>query len=52
MVEPIKIQIGIKNATASTVKQEIVYVGKEDAKLVSLRQFLKQGFEPPLLFFV
>lgn len=52
MVEPIKIQIGIKNATASTVKQEIVYVGKEDAKLVSLRQFLKQGFEPPLLIFV
>jgi len=34
------------------VKQEIVYCGREDAKLVTLRQFLKEGFEPPLLCFV
>lgn len=52
MVEPIRVQIGIQNATASTVKQEIVYCGREDAKLVTLRQFFKEGFEPPVLIFV
>ena len=52
MNDPIKIQIGIKNATATCVKQKITYVGKEDAKLMTLRQELKLGFEPPMLIFV
>ena len=52
MIDPVKIQIGIKNATASTVHQNIVYVAKEDAKLMTLRQSLKEGFEPPMLIFV
>jgi ATP-dependent RNA helicase DDX52/ROK1 len=52
MVEPVKVQIGIQNTTAHTVKQEIVYCGREDAKLVTLRQYLKEGFEPPVLIFV
>jgi hypothetical protein len=34
---PIKVQIGIKNATASTVSQKLVYVGNEDGKLSTLR---------------
>ena len=52
MVDPVRIQIGVKNATASTVHQNIVYVGREDAKLMTLRQSLKDGFEPPMLIFV
>lgn len=52
MNDPIQIQIGVKNATASCVKQKIVYVGKEDAKLMTLRQELKEGFAPPMLIFV
>ena len=32
--------------------QNIVYVGREDAKLMTLRQSLKDGFEPPMLIFV
>ena len=44
MNDPIQIQIGVKNATASLVKQKIVYVGKDDAKLMTLRQELKEGF--------
>lgn len=52
MVEPLKVQIGIQNATASTIKQNIVYVGREDAKLITLRQSMKEGFEPPMLIFV
>jgi ATP-dependent RNA helicase DDX52/ROK1 len=27
-------------------------VGREDAKLITLRQSLKEGFEPPMLIFV
>lgn len=34
------------------MKQKITYVGKEDAKLMTLRQELKLGFEPPMLIFV
>ena len=52
MTDPLQITIGVKNATASCVKQKIVYVGKEDAKLMTLRQELKEGFEPPMLIFV
>ena len=52
MVDPIRIQVGVKNATASTVAQKIVYVGREDAKLMTLRQALKEGFTPPMLIFV
>jgi ATP-dependent RNA helicase DDX52/ROK1 len=52
MVEPLKVQIGVQNSTASTIKQNIVYVGREDAKLITLRQSLKEGFEPPMLIFV
>jgi len=37
MNDPVKVQIGVKNATASCVKQEIVYAGREDAKLMILR---------------
>ena len=52
MVDPVRIQIGIRNTTASTVSQRIVYVGREDAKLMTLRQSLKEGFVPPMLIFV
>lgn len=52
MLDPIKVQIGIQNTTASTVEQKIVYVGREDAKLVTLRQSLREGFQPPMLIFV
>ena len=52
MVDPVRIQIGVRNTTASTVAQRIVYVGREDAKLMTLRQTLKEGFTPPLLIFV
>ena len=52
MVDPVRIQVGVRNATAQTVTQKIVYVGREDAKLMTLRQSLKEGFTPPMLIFV
>ena len=49
--DPIKVQIGIKNATCGLVKQRLVYVGSEDGKLSTLRQEISDGFEPPMLIF-
>ena len=49
--DPIKVTIGIKNATATSVKQKLVYVGNEDGKLRTLRQEIEDGFEPPMLIF-
>lgn len=48
----LKIQIGVRNTTASAVEQKIVYVGHEDGKLQTLRQLLRDGFQPPMLIFV
>ena len=50
--QPIKVQIGIRNATASTVQQRLIYTGNEDGKLTTLRQELRDGYEPPMLIFV
>ena len=53
MQDPLKITVGIRNATASCVTQELVYVGKDDAKLQTLRDKVTQeGFAPPMLIFV
>lgn len=48
----VKIQVGIKNSTNINVAQKIMYVGKEDGKLMTLRSILRDGFEPPMLIFV
>jgi ATP-dependent RNA helicase DDX52/ROK1 len=48
----LKIQVGVRNATATAVEQKIVFVGKEDGKLSTLRQLIRDGFEPPMLIFV
>ena len=37
MNDPIKIQCGIKNATATTIDQKIMYVGREEGKLITIR---------------
>ena len=50
--QAMKIQVGIRNSTAQAVEQKIVYVGKEDGKLSTLRQLIRDGFEPPMLIFV
>ena len=48
----LKVQVGVRNTTASTVKQRLVYCGNEDGKLATLRQEMADGYEPPLLIFV
>ena len=48
----LRIQVGIRNTTATAVEQSIMYVGREDGKLTTLRQIIREGFEPPMLIFV
>ena len=39
-------------AAAATVKQRLVFVGREEGKLLALRQVIGQGLRPPVLVFV
>ena len=49
---PIKVTIGIRNTTAKSVHQKLMYVGSEDGKVSTLRQIVGDGYEPPMLVFM
>lgn len=44
--------VGGKNKTASNVEQELIYVGNEAGKALSLREIMTSGVEVPVLIFV
>lgn len=50
--DPIKVAIGVKNAGASTIDQKLVFVGKEEGKLVAMKQLIHDGLQVPALLFV
>jgi ATP-dependent RNA helicase DDX52/ROK1 len=50
--QPVRVVVGEKNAAADTVDQSLVFVGREDGKVLALRQMIKQGVRPPVLVFV
>lgn len=50
--DPIHVVIGTENAGASTVDQKLTFVGREDGKLLAIRQLIQQGLKPPVLIFV
>ena len=52
LVQPVKVVVGEKNAAADTVEQKLVFCGREDGKLVALRQIVREGIKPPVLIFV
>ena len=53
---PVQITIGGSTSGAaaanSDVKQSLKFVGKEEGKLLALRQLLRSGVKPPVLVFV
>ena len=49
---PAKLVVGERNAAAETVEQSLVFCGREDGKLVALRQIVREGIKPPVLIFV
>lgn len=53
MKEPIRINIGRKEAANTQIKQKVVYTGSEEGKLVALRQMVQNSeFKPPVLIFL
>jgi ATP-dependent RNA helicase DDX52/ROK1 len=50
--DPIRITIGARNSAAVTVKQELVFVGREDGKLDAFRALVQKGLKLPALLFV
>ncbi|OQS01510.1 DEAD/DEAH box RNA helicase [Achlya hypogyna] len=50
--DPIKIAIGTKNAGANTITQRLLFVGKEEGKLVAMKQLVQEGLKLPVLMFV
>lgn len=50
--EPLSLYIGERNAAAQQVEQKLVYVGREDGKLLAIRTIIQEGMTPPVLIFV
>eukprot|EP01133_Synstelium_polycarpum_P005298 gene5298-6143_t len=52
MKNPIKVIIGEQNAASTNVDQKLIFVGKEEGKILAVRQLFQKGLEPPVLIFV
>ena len=50
--QPLRVTVGVRNSAATTVKQRLLFVGREAGKLLALRQLLREGLKPPVLVFV
>jgi ATP-dependent RNA helicase DDX52/ROK1 len=50
--DPVEVTIGAENTGASTIKQRLVFVGREDGKLLAMRQLIQEGLKPPVLVFM
>lgn len=50
--DPIRITIGARNSATDNVTQKLVFVGKEEGKILQLRQMIQKGLKLPCLIFV
>lgn len=50
--DPLRVTVGERNTAAATVKQRLLFVGRESGKLLALRQLIAEGLKPPVLVFV
>ncbi|XP_069766461.1 probable ATP-dependent RNA helicase DDX52 [Narcine bancroftii] len=48
----VSVSVGVRNSAVETVKQELLFVGTENGKLLAMRDLIKKGFSPPVLVFV
>lgn len=46
------VNVGGKNRSAPSIHQELIYVGNEDGKVLSLRELIMSGIKVPVLIFV
>lgn len=49
---PVLITVGIENAGATSIDQRLIFVGKEEGKLLAMRQLVQEGVSPPVLVFL
>lgn len=52
MTNVVTVIVGGKNRTACNVNQELIYVGNECGKMISLKNIISSGVEVPVLIFV
>ena len=50
--DPLRVTVGERNTSAAVVRQRLQFVGREEGKLMALRQMLSGGVTPPVLVFV
>jgi len=50
--DPVRILVGARNAAVDTVHQRLLFVGREEGKLIALRNLVREGIAPPVLVFV
>ncbi|CAM9135529.1 unnamed protein product [Ectocarpus sp. 8 AP-2014] len=50
--DPIFLTVGTQNAGAADIDQRLVYVGREEGKLLAIRQLVQEGLRPPVLVFL
>ncbi|KAK9817077.1 hypothetical protein WJX72_009194 [[Myrmecia] bisecta] len=50
--DPLRVTVGERNTAVSSIKQRLVFVGRESGKLIALRQLIAEGLKPPILLFV
>lgn len=49
---PVLLSVGTDNAGAADIDQRLVYVGREEGKLLAMRQLVQEGLRPPVLVFL
>lgn len=49
---PVFLTVGTDNAGSADIDQRLVYVGKEEGKLLAIRQLVQEGLRPPVLVFL
>lgn len=50
--DPLRITVGERNISATSVHQKLLFVGRENGKLLAIRQLIRDGLRPPVLIFV
>eukprot|EP01105_Mastigella_eilhardi_P025645 TRINITY_DN7041_c0_g1_i1.p1 TRINITY_DN7041_c0_g1~~TRINITY_DN7041_c0_g1_i1.p1 ORF type:complete len:687 (+),score=223.05 TRINITY_DN7041_c0_g1_i1:47-2062(+) len=52
MRDPVRVWVGAKNVPATSVAQQLMFVGSEQGKVIAMRTLLQEGLPPPVLVFV
>lgn len=50
--DPVFLTVGNDNAGAASIDQRLMYVGREEGKLLAIRQLVQDGLRPPVVVFL